>query len=83
MLLFLDRSNAKAGQPRYFWEGKFFTALIDASPQCLVEVQRVAAMDEFVLRHYTIKVNSAVDRAFTKNYKNPYLDALISKELVK
>lgn len=57
---------------RYFWEARFVTATFDASPQCLVEVDRMLRNEANVLRSFTMKMDTAHERVTTNMYKNPY-----------
>ncbi len=47
--------------------------MFDASPKSLKEIERFLKNEEAILRQFTIKVDSAVDRANGNTYKNPYL----------
>jgi hypothetical protein len=58
---------------RYFWEARFTTVTFDASPSCLETIGRVMRQEEGVIRYFTAKKTSAIERVNGKNYKNPYL----------
>ena len=49
------------------------SVIFDASPDCLKETERVLRADEGIIRFQTIKINTATDRFFCKNYRNPYM----------
>jgi ribosomal protein S6 len=57
---------------RYFWEARYITTTFDASPKCLTEIDRFLRNEEGVLRTFTVKVDSSLDRSTTSTYKNPY-----------
>ena len=59
---------------RYFWKARFVSTIFDASPPCLIEIERYLKNQDGVLRVFTIKHTSAVERSTCRNYKNPYLD---------
>ena len=65
---------------RYFWEARFVTTTFDASPTALVEIDRVMRNEEGVLRTFTVKLKSGLDRSRCANYKNPYLNVEKSED---
>ncbi len=69
----LNRKYATVDGERHFWDARYVTATFDASPNCLKEVDRFLRNEEGILRHFPVKLDSAVDRANGKTYKNPYL----------
>ena len=73
ILFHMIRKYAGTDGIRYFWEARFITATFDANPQCLVETDRMLKNEAGVLRFFTVKLKSGVDRATGKSYKNPYL----------
>lgn len=71
-LFFLHRKYAVQDGSRYFWEARFISTTFDASPKCLVEIDRMLRNENEVLRTVTLKLDTAHDRATTNSYKNPY-----------
>ena len=57
---------------RSFWGARFMTTTFDASPKVLAELGRLLRDDEAVLRYFTDKVPTKMDRTTATNYKNPY-----------
>ncbi len=72
-VIFLGRKYVATDGSRYFWEARFTTVTFDASPSSLETIGRVIKQEEGVIRAFTVKLTSAVDRVNGKNYKNPYL----------
>jgi ribosomal protein S6 len=58
---------------RYFWEARFVCSTFDASPAALKETERLLRNEESVLKFFTVKLKTAVDRSKATSYKNPYL----------
>ncbi len=71
--MFFSRKYPTVDGERYFWEARYVTTMFDASPKSLREIERFLKNEEAILRQFTIKVDSAVDRAHGNTYKNPYL----------
>lgn len=61
---------------RYFWEARYVSTTFDASPKCLIEIDRMLRNEEGVLRAFTVKHKSSLFRCSSKNYKNPYFETL-------
>ena len=57
---------------RYFWDARYVTVTVDASPTCLTELERFLKTEEVVLRQHVIKAKTNVDLSKATNYKNPY-----------
>jgi len=68
------RKYAHTDGTRHFWEARYVTASFDASPKCLLETQRMLRMEEGVLRSFTTRVPTAVNKVNSRNFKNPYLN---------
>lgn len=64
---------------RYFWEARFLTCTIDASPKCLEDIDRFIKTDGCVLRYFTIKTKATVDLVTNPSFRNPYLEPPIQK----
>lgn len=68
------RKYAHTDGSRHFWEARYVTVSFDASPSCLQETERMMRMEEGVLRVFTTKVDTHINKVNSKNFKNPYLD---------
>jgi hypothetical protein len=75
----LIRRYAVTDGSRYFWEARFVCSTFDASPQALKETERLLRNEEGVLKFFTVKLKTAVDRSKATSYKNPYLHDLLPK----
>jgi len=64
---------------RYFWDARFVTTTFDASPETLGDIKRLLRDDEGVIRYFTTKQTTNIDRLTATNYKNPYGDASSSE----
>jgi ribosomal protein S6 len=67
------RKYPAADGTRYFWEARYITTTFDASPKTLIDIDRLLKADDVVLRHFTTKPKSAIDKARGSSYRNPYL----------
>ena len=72
MFFVILRKYATQEGQRHFWEARYITTLFDASPKCLIETERVLKNNEGLLRFFTIKQPSVIDRVNSKSYKNPF-----------
>lgn len=52
----------------------------DASPNCLIEIDRMLRNEEGVLRAFTVKHKSSLFRCSSKNYKNPFFEPPAASE---
>lgn len=69
----LNRKFVAADGSRYFWEARFCTVTFDASPQTLTYIDRLVKSEDSVIRSFTLKQISAVERVHATNFKNPYI----------
>jgi ribosomal protein S6 len=72
--LIINRKFATTDGARSVWEARYIVATIDASPQALTQVDRVVRHDECVLRYFTVKHTLGLQRARTRDYRNPYAE---------
>mmetsp|Transcript_26590 Transcript_26590/g.26840 ORF Transcript_26590/g.26840 Transcript_26590/m.26840 type:complete len:129 (+) Transcript_26590:205-591(+) len=75
------RKYATLEGERYFWEARYTTATFDASPRCLVETERILRNADGMLRYFTIKGETSVDKVNSKNYRNPFVPREQLKEI--
>lgn len=47
------------------------TSTFDASPKTMFEAERVLRNEEGIIRFYTVKTETTIDRANTRNFRNP------------
>lgn len=73
-IYFLIRKYASVDGSRHFWEARFITSSFDANPKCLIELDRMLRNEEGVLRYFTEKKNTTIDKVNSKSYRNPYLE---------
>ena len=66
------RNYATVDGSRYFWEARFVSVIFDAAPKQLEETEKMLKNSDGVLRHFTIKLNSSIDRVDATTYKNPF-----------
>ena len=58
---------------RYFNNARFITSTFDASPKMLIEIERLLRADDGVLRFYTTKAKSNIEKSRGLSFRNPYL----------
>jgi ribosomal protein S6 len=68
------RKYATSSGQRIVWDARYITATIDASPNALVELNRLLKSDEGILRHFTIKQPSEIQKAKWKDWRNIYAE---------
>ena len=66
------RRYATTDGTRYFWEARYITATFDASPQVLIETDRLLKNEEGILRSFTVRMKSGFDKVKERSYRNPY-----------
>ena len=69
-----NRKFATQDGTRYFWEARFITTTFDASPDCLIYINRMLQNEDGYIRVFTKKLDSGLDKVTTATYKNPYFE---------
>jgi ribosomal protein S6 len=59
---------------RYFWNARYVSAVFDIPVESMTDVTRFLKNEESVIRHHLTRLESNLDRAKSKNYRNPYLN---------
>lgn len=63
---------ASSDGSRYFWEARYVTATFDSSPKGLFESERLLRNEEGVLRFFSTKQLTTIDKCNSSSFKNPY-----------
>jgi len=66
------RKYATTEGKRHFWEARYVSTCFDASPTALVEIDRLLRNEEGVLRYFTVKKETALNRAKGLTYRNVF-----------
>ncbi len=66
---------------RLFWNAKYISVTMDASPETLRESERVLRSDDGIIRFQAIRIETAVTRFGSRNYRNPYAPRAPKHEL--
>jgi Ribosomal protein S6 len=69
----LSRKYPTTDGTRYFWDARYITTSFDASPKVLVETERLLRTEEGILRFFTIRGKTSIERCRGNSYRNPYL----------
>ncbi len=80
-LILLPRKYKTMDGQRVFWNAKFFSVIVDASPETMKESDRVLRSDDGIIRFQAIKIETAADRFGSKNFRNPYAPRAPKHEL--